>query len=96
MVLINVPKSLLHDCSNDVVNHELDERSSNQDLPSFKAEECDFCAYTFHSLDLPDLEPIHVPRIEVFKRIHATPISSPSDELQIPDSRGPPCSLNIL
>jgi hypothetical protein len=96
MVLIHIPRSYIHECSQ-VLNegHDHDDHSSDNDLPSFSAEDCDLCMYSFHALDLPDYKLVTVPNFQISNGISSQIISASYTELNTPDVRGPPNSLRL-
>lgn len=95
MILIHVPKSFLHECDHSHEMHAQDDHSSDNDLPSFSAEDCDLCLYSFHALDLPEYKLVNVPILQPSSGIISQINSESYTELSTPDSRGPPYSLQL-
>ena len=98
MVLIHIPRSLLHECEHDIHtcahpnDHTDDEKK--KDL-SFYADDCDLCIYAFHALDTPDSDVIRVP--DVFcsfeSSVEVSSVKLPSAEGIL--LRGPPNSFSL-
>lgn len=62
MVLINAPKSFLHDCAHETHCHTFsccDDDHEENNL-SIDSADCDLCAYTFHSIDTPSFPLISI------------------------------------
>ena len=95
MILIHVPKSFLHECTHEHEMHTQDHHSSDHDLPSFSAEDCNLCAYSFHALDLPEYKLVTVPDFQISSGISSQINSASYTELSTPGSRGPPNSLRL-
>lgn len=95
MILIHVPKSVLHECTHEHEMHAQDHHSSDNDLPSFSAEDCDLCVYSFHVLDLPEYKLVTIPDFQISSGVSFQIISALYAELKTSDSRGPPNSLRL-
>ena len=72
-----------------------DDHSSDHDLPSFDADDCDICSYTFHALDLPDYKLVDVPEYQMYSGISTQLLLIHVMSCITPDSRGPPNSLPL-
>jgi len=100
MVLINAPKSFLHDCSKEVhcrnvacCSHEHHEHAENE--LSIDSADCDLCAYTFHSIDTPDFPLVLFSANTNYAPLALKPFSvsfGPNQYLQL---RGPPAIVMI-
>ena len=92
MVLMYIPRTLIHECHHDhIQEHFLDEHSSKDlNSPLFEEQECDFCAFDFDILDLPGSS--FVPyKIQISSKLNSALNDNPFTEiLNSLNSRGPP------
>ena len=95
MIMIHVPKTVFHECDHQEEMHAHDDHSSDHDLPSFDADDCDICSYTFHALDLPDYNLVDLPEYQMYSGISTQLLLGSCNELYTPDSRGPPNSSSL-
>lgn len=69
MVLIHVPKEMLHDCSHEIHhcdNEKKDGHSEqNHEGALFEEADCDLCLYTFQAINTPDFELISIPKLVI-------------------------------
>ncbi len=96
MVMMQLPKSVLHDCAHDEAEHHEDHSTSDHDQKSMKAQSCELCSYAFHSIDLPSFETTVVPIEAVDANASYNTLDSQKPNLSTSFLRGPPASLNIL
>ena len=97
MVLINAPKSLLHDCTNEVhcsnvscCDHDLEENDLSIDIA-----DCELCTYTFHSVDTPILPLRILSVITSYAPLAMNALSVSIGTIQYPKLRGPPALVTI-
>ena len=97
MVLINAPKSLLHDCSKEVhrsnvacCKHEHEENDLSIDVA-----DCDLCTYTFHSIDTPDFPLVLFSDNKNYAPLALQPFSVSFGTTQYLQLRGPPAIVII-
>lgn len=97
MVLINAPKSLLHDCTKEVhcsnvscCDHDLEENDLSIDIA-----DCELCTYTFHSVDTPNL-PLRFLSVNTsYAPLAMNALSVSIGTIQYPKLRGPPALVTI-
>ena len=96
MVLIHVPRSLIHECTEPMhEDHDHDSDSEEHQGLSFEVADCDLCYYSFHSLDTPKFAIVPLPNghINVVSswKFGAVTVGS----VQNIQLRGPPSSLRL-
>ena len=97
MVLINAPKSLLHDCTKEVhcsnvscCDHDLEENDLSIDIA-----DCELCTYTFHSVDTPNLPLTFLSVNTSYAPLAMNSLSVSIGTIQYPKLRGPPAVVMI-
>ena len=99
MVLINAPKSLLHDCTKEVHcsnvaccahDHDHEEKDLSIDIA-----DCDLCTYTFHSIDTPNFPLVLFSANTNYAPLALKPFSVSFGLTQYLQLRGPPAIVMI-
>lgn len=96
MVVIHVPRSLIHECIKPMhEHHDHDTDSKEHQGFSFEEADCDLCSYSFHSLDTPKFEIVQVPKGSINFVSSWERGSVSVDSAQNIQLRGPPSSLHF-
>ena len=97
MVLINAPKTLLHDCTKEAhcsnvscCDHDLEENDLSIDIA-----DCELCTYTFHSVDTPNLPLRFLSVNSSYAPLAMKSLSVSVGTIQYPKLRGPPAIVMI-
>tara|TARA_B100001059_G_C17824229_1_gene580323 strand:+ start:2802 stop:3131 length:330 start_codon:yes stop_codon:yes gene_type:complete len=97
MVLINAPKSFLHDCTKEVhcsnvscCDHDHEENDLSIDIA-----DCDLCTYTFHSVDTPNLPVVLLSANTNYAPFALQPFSVSFGTTHYLQLRGPPAIVTI-
>tara|TARA_B100001287_G_scaffold267638_1_gene263019 strand:- start:145 stop:474 length:330 start_codon:yes stop_codon:yes gene_type:complete len=97
MLLINAPQSLLHDCTREVHcnNFSCCDHNPEENGLSIDNVDCDLCAYTFHSIDTPNLPLALLSANTNYAPMALQPFSVSIGTTQYLLLRGPPATVMI-
>ena len=98
MVLIHIPRSYIHNCTQVVhehTQHDSDSHSGGHEGLYFEGVDCDLCSYYFHALDQPNYALIAVPVVSPVCILVKDPFAISIGSTQNIQLRGPPCLLHF-
>ena len=99
MVLINAPKSLLHECAHEV--HKCHHNQTNADVhedgeeTSIEIADCHQCSYYFQSIDTPNFPLRFLSVNGSYAPLEMNALSVSIGTIQYPKLRGPPALVKI-